>query len=86
MRGHTASTHRGWDSVITKPHHGRRAQTGRRPGVGPGGTGKAGVPIRDDFQLSEEIGERRTRVVGDDDVVTVHDGTRFVAVAPDDNS
>lgn len=45
-----------------------------------------GVPIRSDFQLSEELGERRTRVVGDDDVVTIHEGSRFVAVAPDDNS
>jgi len=27
--------------VTTESRHGRRAQTGRRPGLGPGGTGKA---------------------------------------------
>ncbi len=45
-----------------------------------------GVPIQSDFQLSEELGDHRTRVVGDNDVVAVHEGSRFVAVAPDDNS
>jgi multiubiquitin len=45
-----------------------------------------GVSIQLDFVLSEEIGERRTRVVGNDDEVTVHPGSKFIAVAPDDNS
>lgn len=62
--------------------------------LGPRTTGLAikqaaiaqGVRIQLDFVLSEEIGERRTRIVGDDDVVTVHPGSRFLAVAPDDNS
>ena len=45
-----------------------------------------GVRIQLDFVLSEEIGERRTRVVGDADVVTLTPHSRFLAVAPDDNS
>lgn len=38
------------------------------------------------FQLFEELGEGRERQVGDDDEVTVRDGTEFTAIAPDDNS
>lgn len=38
------------------------------------------------FQLFEELGEGRERQIGDDDEVTVRDGTRFSAIAPDDNS
>lgn len=45
-----------------------------------------GVRIQIDFVLSEEIGERRTRVIGDDEVVSVKPHSRFLAVAPDDNS
>jgi hypothetical protein len=45
-----------------------------------------GVSIQLDFVLSEEIGERRTKVIGDSDEVTVHPGSKFIAVAPDDNS
>lgn len=45
-----------------------------------------GVSIQLDFVLSEEIGERRTKVIGDNDEVTVHPGSKFIAVAPDDNS
>ncbi len=45
-----------------------------------------GVKIDLGFVLSEEIGPRRTRIVGDDEEVTVHERSRFVAVAPDDNS
>jgi hypothetical protein len=45
-----------------------------------------GVQIDLGFVLSEEIGLRRTRIVGDNDEVTVHNKSRFVAVAPDDNS
>lgn len=45
-----------------------------------------GVGIQLDFVLSEEIGERRTKVIGDTDDVTVHPHSKFIAVAPDDNS
>jgi len=45
-----------------------------------------GVNIQLDFVLSEEIGERRTKVIGDKDDVTVHPHSKFIAVAPDDNS
>ena len=45
-----------------------------------------GVKIDFGFVLSEEIGPHRTRIVGDNDEVTVRKGSRFVAVAPDDNS
>ena len=38
------------------------------------------------FQLWEELGEGRERQIGDTDEVTVRDGTRFTAIAPDDNS
>jgi hypothetical protein len=45
-----------------------------------------GVPIQISFQLSEKLGDRRTRIVGDADVVAVHEHASFVAVAEDDNS
>jgi hypothetical protein len=45
-----------------------------------------GVKIGLDFLLSEELGDRKTRIVGDSDVVTVNKKSAFVAVAPDDNS
>jgi hypothetical protein len=45
-----------------------------------------GVPIAFDFVLSEEIGPRRTKVIGDTDIVTLHKGARFIAVPNDDNS
>ena len=45
-----------------------------------------GVNIEVTFVLSEELGNRRTRIVGDTDVVAVTKHSRFVAVAPDDNS
>jgi cell division protein ZapA (FtsZ GTPase activity inhibitor) len=44
------------------------------------------VNIKVDFVLSLEIGERKTKVIGDDDEITVHLHAKFVAVAPDDNS
>jgi len=44
------------------------------------------VPIKLDFVLSEELGERKSRVIGDDVEVAVGDHSRFIAVAPDDNS
>lgn len=45
-----------------------------------------GIPIELNFVLSEEIGPRKTRIVGDKDVVTVNKNSKFIAVAPDDNS
>ena len=44
-----------------------------------------GVPIQADFVLSEEP-NHKTKIIGDTDVVTVTKESRFVAVAPDDNS
>jgi hypothetical protein len=44
------------------------------------------VSIQLDFVLSEEIGDRRTKVIGDKDEITVHPHSKFIAVAPDDNS
>jgi hypothetical protein len=43
-----------------------------------------GVPIQTDFVLSEELPNRRTKIIGDQD--EVNEQSRFVAVAPDDNS
>jgi len=45
-----------------------------------------GVKIELSFVLSEELPNRKTRIVGDTDIVTVTKHSRFVAVAPDDNS
>jgi hypothetical protein len=45
-----------------------------------------GVQIGLDFQLSEELKNGRTRIVGDADEVTVNKNSRFDAVAGDDNS
>ena len=45
-----------------------------------------GVPIQIDFVLSEEIGDRKSRVIGDNDEIAISDRSRFIAVAPDDNS
>src|SRR5947209_8580374 len=45
-----------------------------------------GLPIDLGFQLIEELPHGRTQVVGDEDAVTVHPGSHFLALAPDDNS
>lgn len=47
-----------------------------------------GVDIQLDFVLSHVIGEggRRTVIVGNDDPVTIHQGSKFLAVPNDDNS
>ncbi len=45
-----------------------------------------GVNIQISFQLSEKLGDHKTKVIGNDDPVTVHEGAVFVAVADDDNS
>lgn len=45
-----------------------------------------GLPIDLGFQLIEELPDGRTQVVGNGDEVHVHEGSRFLALAPDDNS
>lgn len=45
-----------------------------------------GVNIQLSFQLSEELPNHRTQIVGDTDEVTVTRHSRFTAVANDDNS
>ncbi|MHB8294315.1 MAG: multiubiquitin domain-containing protein [Acidimicrobiales bacterium] len=45
-----------------------------------------GVPIQVSFQLSEKLGDHRTRVIGNDETISVHEGAVFVAIADDDNS
>lgn len=45
-----------------------------------------GVSIKADFVLSEELGERRSRVIGDNQTIPLHDGQKFIAIAPGDNS
>lgn len=45
-----------------------------------------GVQIGLDFQLSEELANGRTKIVGDAEPVTVNKNSRFDAVAGDDNS
>lgn len=44
------------------------------------------VQIQTDFVLSEELPHGRTRIIGDQDSVEVRNGSKFNAVAPDDNS
>ena len=45
-----------------------------------------GVAIELSFQLSEKLGDHKTKIIGDTDTVTVHEDEVFVAVADDDNS
>lgn len=45
-----------------------------------------GVQIEPSFQLSEELPNRRKKIIGDNEHVTVHDDEKFIAVADDDNS
>jgi hypothetical protein len=45
-----------------------------------------GVQIDLGFQLWEELGDGRERQIGNTDELMVRDGTRFTAIAPDDNS
>ena len=44
------------------------------------------VKIKLDFILSEELPDGRTRIVGDQDPVTINNESKFRAVADDDNS
>lgn len=45
-----------------------------------------GVPIDLGFQLAELLESGKRKIVGDEDTVTVHKGSSFVATAADDNS
>jgi hypothetical protein len=45
-----------------------------------------GVKIQVSFQLSEKLGDHKTKVIGDADTVTLREGAVFAAVADDDNS
>ena len=45
-----------------------------------------GVNIEEDFVLSIELGGGKTKLVGDDEHIEVHDGERFLAIENDDNS
>ena len=44
------------------------------------------VSIKEDFVLSIELGGGKTKLVGDDEEIEVHDGERFLAIEDDDNS
>lgn len=45
-----------------------------------------GVAIQMDFVLSEERPDGGSTILGDGDVVTINKNSKFLAVAPDDNS
>jgi hypothetical protein len=45
-----------------------------------------GVQIELSFQLSEVLGDHKTKVIDNTDTVTLHKGAVFVAIADDDNS
>lgn len=45
-----------------------------------------GVSIKVDFVLSEELEHHKSRIVGDNEEITINKNSRFIAVAPDDNS
>ena len=44
------------------------------------------VNIKEDFVLSIELGGGKTKLVGNDEEIEVHDGERFLAIENDDNS
>lgn len=46
----------------------------------------AGLPVQLDFVLSEERANGDTEIIGDGDQVTVTKKSKFIALAPDDNS
>ena len=82
--------------AVHHPHHEVEIHVNRKPIkiAGPTATGlqiketaiAAGVQIELSFQLSEKLPHRETRIVGDADVVEIHNGLHFIAVAGDDNS
>ena len=44
------------------------------------------VNIKEDFVLSIELGGGKTKLVGDNKEIVVHEGERFLAIENDDNS
>jgi hypothetical protein len=46
----------------------------------------AQLPIQLDFVLSRELKDDRSEIVGDDEELKVNKNSRFLAIAPDDNS
>ncbi len=81
---------------VSKKHHTVTITVNDQPVQidGPKATGRqikqaaiaSGVAIDLGFILSLELGNRRTRIIGDDEEIAVHPNQAFVAVAPDDNS
>ncbi|QLG13483.1 hypothetical protein HLB42_21405 (plasmid) [Deinococcus sp. D7000] len=45
-----------------------------------------GVQLDMDFILQEEVNNGSTQQIGDEDVITINKNSRFLAIAPDDNS
>lgn len=45
-----------------------------------------GVQIQLNFVLQQELPNGTSQVIGDDDVVRLHQHLRFTAITPDDNS
>lgn len=84
------------ETIDQQQHHLVAIVVNRQPVSveGPKATGRQikeaaigqGVNIELSFQLSEKLSEHKTKVIGDTDSVTVHEGAVFVAVADDDNS
>ncbi len=44
------------------------------------------VNIKEDFVLSIELGGGKTKLVGDNEEIVVHESERFLAIENDDNS
>ena len=44
------------------------------------------VNIKEEFVLSIELGGGKTKLVGDNEGIVVHEGERFLAIENDDNS
>ena len=44
------------------------------------------VNIKEDFVLSIELGGGKTKLVGNNEEIVVHEGERFLAIENDDNS
>jgi hypothetical protein len=45
-----------------------------------------GVQIQQDFNLFEKKSDHQLKQIGDAEIIKLHDGLEFRAVAPDDNS
>ena len=45
-----------------------------------------GINIQANFVLEQELANGASKVIGDQDVVKLHEHLRFTAIAPDDNS